>query len=139
VTDRDNSGQKHDGGLPPAFFKTMLSLGMNPEIVACIQDAREVLAFNLPESERGSFLSFDNFIRDKIAHYEWVSAGTISLSRHGFILVGGGEALPVTKEHNTERLTKALALRVRMLKACIDEMLTVFVAEARAWEATRAP
>jgi hypothetical protein len=77
-------------------------------------------------------------VRDKIAHYEWVQAGTINLTRHGFIMIGGGEALPPTTEHNTARLTEALALRVKMLKACIDEMLTVFVTEARAWEAKRA-
>lgn len=78
-------------------------------------------------------------VRDKIAHYEWVSAGTINLNRRGFILIGGGQEFPLTMEHNTARLTEALGAHVRMLKACIDEMLTAFVREARAWEATRAP
>ena len=77
-------------------------------------------------------------VRDKIAHYEWVPAGAINLNKHGFIVIGGGEALPFTMEHNTARLTLALAQRVQMLKACIDEMLTVFVTEVRAWEETRA-
>ena len=292
MTDRVNSRQGQRGGLPPEFAQTMRSLGMNPDIVACIEDAQAVLAFDLPEAERGSFLLFHDFItnpqprfitdwrnspdeerwylalvnglnlaarnayacvlyhlqrlsdlesevmerilkrsyadalgnsavgigntliwdfeyqafifayrrcldyltrglaaffkcefhsfsrlpkslknlkpesvanaladvhrkhsgnfafvmsdggkrsvRDKIAHYEWVSAGAINLNRHGFILIGGGEEFPLTMEHNTPRLTKALGVRVGMLKACIDEMLTVFVREAKAWEATRA-
>jgi hypothetical protein len=41
-------------------------------------------------------------------------------------------------KHNIARLTESLALRVQMLKACIDEMLTVFVTEARASEAAHA-
>jgi len=77
-------------------------------------------------------------VRDKIAHYEWVTAGTINLNRHGFILLGGGEGLNLTMDHNIARLTEALAERVRMLKACIDEMMRVFVAEARVWEEARA-
>jgi hypothetical protein len=78
-------------------------------------------------------------VRDRIAHREWVSAGVINLSSRGFILAGGGEALPFKREYNTASLAEALALRVQMLKACIDEMLTVFVTEAKAWEATRTP
>ena len=41
--------------------------------------------------------------------------------------------------HDAARLTETLGLRVRMLKACMDEMLTAFVTEVRAWEATRTP
>jgi hypothetical protein len=75
--------------------------------------------------------------RDKIAHYEWVPAGTINLSRSGFVLVGGGEDLQFMSGHNKAQLMEALALRVRMLKDCIDEMLNVFVAEARRWDTAR--
>ena len=80
-------------------------------------------------------------VRDQIAHYHPVSVGTINLSRHGFILFGGAEDLSASNEHNHDkaRLTEALVQRVRMLKDCIDEMLTVFVNEARAWDATRVP
>jgi hypothetical protein len=74
-------------------------------------------------------------VRDKIAHYEWVSVGIINLTRYGLVLVGGGEALNFTGNRPPPRLTEALASRTQMLKACIDEMLTVFVTEARAWEA----
>jgi hypothetical protein len=73
-------------------------------------------------------------VRDKIAHYEWVAGGGINLTRHGFVLIGGGEALSFTQEFNSTRLTEALESRVRMLKACIDEMLTVFAASARVWD-----
>lgn len=76
-------------------------------------------------------------VRDKIAHYEWINAGAINLNRFGFILMGGGENLPFTMEHNTMRLTEALSQRVRMLKDCIDELLTVFVTQARVWEMSR--
>ena len=291
MTDSGNSWQTKDGNFPPEIFQAMLNVTVNPEIVACVRDAQEVLACNLPESERKSFLIFHDFVtnpqprfitdwrsspreekwylalveglngatrnayacvhyhfqrlsklesdvmekiskrnyvallenatlgigntliwdfeyqafvfayrrcldyltrglaaffkqtfhsfselpkklrnqkpknvadaladvhgrhcvnlefvmsadgrrsvRDKIAHYEWVNAGVINLNRHGFTLVGGGEALPFTVEQNTARLTEALATRVRMLKACIDEMLATFVTEARVWEATR--
>ena len=92
---------------------------------------RENFAFVLSAGEKKS-------VRDRIAHYEWVHAGAINLNRYGLIVkLGGGEDLPFTMEHNTARLTEALALRVRMLKACIDEMLTVFVTEARAWDIER--
>lgn len=74
-------------------------------------------------------------VRDKIAHYEWITAGTINLTPHGFVLVGGGEALSFTGNQPPPLLTEVLASRTRMLKACVDEMLTVFVTEARAWEA----
>jgi hypothetical protein len=76
-------------------------------------------------------------VRDKIAHYEWVGVGIINLTRYGLVLVGGGEALNFTGNQPPPRLTEVLASRTRMLKACVDEMLTVFVTEARAWEAQR--
>jgi hypothetical protein len=73
-------------------------------------------------------------VRDKIAHYEWVDAGTINLTQNGFVLMGGGEALSFTQDFNSKRLAAALESRVRMLKAYINEMLMVFVASARVWD-----
>jgi hypothetical protein len=69
-------------------------------------------------------------IRDKITHYEWVSAATINLSKKGLVLAGGGESLQSTGQ----TLAEALDLRIQLLKACIDDMLTTFVAEAKAWD-----
>lgn len=106
-----------------------------PESVAIALDAvhkkhHRNFAFVMSDGEKKS-------VRDKIMHYDWVDAGAINLTRHGFILIGGGEALSFGMEFNRARLTEALARRIQMLKACIDDMLTVFVAEVRAWEAAR--
>lgn len=73
-------------------------------------------------------------VRDQIAHYFWVQAGTLNLSKNGFVMVGGGEELGPFGDNSYVRLTDALKVRVQNLKACIDEMLETFVTEARLWD-----
>ena len=69
----DQSDRPENNGLPPEFAQTMIRLGMTPEIVSCIQDAQEVLAFSLPVSDRRSFLIFHDFITNPQPRFitEW--------------------------------------------------------------------
>ncbi|MEJ7607537.1 MAG: hypothetical protein WKF37_15035 [Bryobacteraceae bacterium] len=59
--------------FPPDIFQTMLGLAMHPEIVGCVQDAQEVLAFDLPEADCKSFLLFHDFITNPQPQFisEW--------------------------------------------------------------------
>src|SRR5208282_4105564 len=56
-------------------LETLRNVATNPEIVGCIEDAREILAFDLPESERKSFLLFHDFITNPQPRFltEWRS------------------------------------------------------------------
>src|SRR5882762_8627422 len=56
-------------------FESMFATVMNPEIVGCINDARSILAFDLPPSECNSFLLFHDFITNPQPRFitEWRS------------------------------------------------------------------
>src|ERR1700722_9053288 len=62
MTNSDDPHQSRKEKFPSEIFSVMRNLGFNPEVVACIQDAQEVLAFNLPDPEREAFLHSHDFI-----------------------------------------------------------------------------
>jgi len=73
-------------------------------------------------------------VRDRIAHYEFVQAGSFNVSVKGVVLVGGGENLNLLGD--TKRtLTEILQSKSSNLQQCITEMLEVFIEEVARWEA----
>jgi hypothetical protein len=83
----------------------------------------ESLGFVLAEGRRS--------VRNRIAHYEFVSAGDINLTARGFFLLGGGEELSIFETSVGKRLAKALASRLERLHSCLDDMIDSFVEVAR--------
>jgi len=73
-------------------------------------------------------------VRDRIAHYEFVSAGYFSISSRGVSLHGGGENLNANIIDDVT-LAEALDIKTEALYQCIQEMLTVFIEAASTWEA----
>ncbi|ABD26534.1 hypothetical protein Saro_2095 [Novosphingobium aromaticivorans DSM 12444] len=73
-------------------------------------------------------------VRDKLAHYEAISAGFLNLSIRNGQLVGGGEELGLATGH-TISLSHALDRRVQDLRETVKDFLYTFVSEARKLEA----
>jgi hypothetical protein len=71
-------------------------------------------------------------VRNRIAHYDFVSAGCINMSARGFSLVGGGESLSVPSGSERTTLGEVLSDRLDRLHACVDDMIDSFVGAARA-------
>lgn len=69
-------------------------------------------------------------VRNRIAHYEFVSAGSINISRRGLMLVGGGEELRIGAAPSGAALDEVLAARLDQLHACVDDVLASFVSAA---------
>jgi hypothetical protein len=67
-------------------------------------------------------------VRDRIAHREFVPAGVLNISAHGFVLMGGGEELGLGA--TSELLGDVLTRRTEELFGCITELLSVLVSEA---------
>jgi hypothetical protein len=70
-------------------------------------------------------------VRNRIAHYEFVAAGVINLSRRGFVLFGGGEELGMPQGATEARLQDVLSGRLERLHACVADMIDSFVDAAR--------
>lgn len=70
-------------------------------------------------------------VRNRIAHYEFVAAGVINLSRRGFVLLGGGEGLGMPRGATEARLQDVLSSRLERLHACVADMIDSFVHAAR--------
>lgn len=85
--------------------------------------------FVLSEGERKS-------LRDKISHYEYVAVGTINLSQHGFVLVGGGEQLGLSHPTGAATLSEVLDSHVSNIKGCVREMVYRFVDAVRLEQST---
>lgn len=85
------------------------------------------LAFILAEGRQST--------RNRIAHYEFVAAGVINLSRRGFVLVGGGEELALPRGAGDVRLQDALNTRLERLHGCTEDMIDSFISAARTVEA----
>jgi len=64
------------------------------------------------------------------SHYEYVRAGTLNLSRHGFLMMGGGESLSF-QDRGERGLGAVIEKRADELHACIGDLLKTFVAAAR--------
>ncbi|MGF6162726.1 hypothetical protein ABIE16_002012 [Pseudomonas sp. 2725] len=74
-------------------------------------------------------------VRDRIAHYEFVSGGFFNVSSRGVFLLGGGEDL---NSHKIEEVSLAQTLdrKTEALYHCIQETLKAFIEAATIWEAT---
>lgn len=75
-------------------------------------------------------------VRDRIAHYEFVQAGTINLSSRGLVFVGGGENLNINFE-TSGLLSEVLEAKTIALHNCLSEMIYCFIKEANSWERGR--
>ena len=71
-------------------------------------------------------------VRNRIAHYEFVSAGTININAQGLRLVGGGEDMGMKHADRDARLNDILARRLARLHSCVDDMIDSFINAARA-------
>lgn len=80
------------------------------------QAFKEEFSFVLSSESRPS-------TRDRISHYEYVSAGVVNLTPQGFVLAGGGEDL----SRNTVHLTQVLSNRLISLCDCISQLIHAFV------------
>jgi hypothetical protein len=69
-------------------------------------------------------------IRDEIAHYSFVSAGSINLSSSGFMVAGGGEGL---EPFSGKSLSDAHKTRVDQLTKCLSDAIYVFTDALRAY------
>lgn len=70
-------------------------------------------------------------VRNRIAHYEFVSAGCINLSSRGFTFVGGGEDLRIKHATRDMGLQEVLDSRLTRLHTCVDDLIDSFVCAAR--------
>jgi hypothetical protein len=70
-------------------------------------------------------------VRNRVAHYEFVSAGCVNLTAQGFFLAGGGEELSLPEELRGARLGEVLSERIMQLHSCVDDMIDTFVGAAR--------
>jgi hypothetical protein len=86
----------------------------------------DALAYVLADGRRS--------VRNRIAHYEFVSAGNINVSARGFDVIGGGEELMMPGGPRSTTLAEALTTRLNLLHACVDDMIDVFVAVVRPHE-----
>jgi hypothetical protein len=71
-------------------------------------------------------------IRDKISHYEYVTAGCINLSQRGFMLAGGGEKLGIGSKNGSALLSEVLQRHVSSLRNCIRDCVNAYVDGMRA-------
>jgi hypothetical protein len=73
--------------------------------------------------------------RDRISHYGFVPAGVVNVSKHGFVMAGGGENLRWDLEKGPPPpLRHVLESRARHLQQCIDDLLDTFIDAARSYE-----
>lgn len=66
-------------------------------------------------------------VRDIISHYEYVSVGTINLSRRGIIIAGGGKNEFILYGEKNLLLSEVLGKQVSDLKLCIREFIYAYV------------
>lgn len=97
------------------------------KVASAISDAHarhtEQLAFVLEEGKRS--------VRNRIAHYEAVSAGCVNINRNGISLVGGGENLSPSGGSDQLMLAKVLEMRLADLHKCIEDVIDSFIEAAR--------
>ena len=69
--------------------------------------------------------------RDLISHYEYVSAGCLSIGPHGVILMGGGEQIGWNAISKDQTLTKLICDHRDLLQACIEGLLKTLIDSSR--------
>jgi hypothetical protein len=87
--------------------------------------------FVLSEGDRKS-------VRDRISHYEYVSAGSLNLNHRGLMVLGGGENLGFGPPHQAVLLSTMMDDHVKNLRSCVHQMIVRFVDCARIVEASQA-
>ncbi len=110
-----------------------LSLKRPPGVVKAIANVhkKHVAAFEFVMSEGG-----DPSVRDRIAHFEFVPAGTLNIRPDGAILVGGGENLNFFLGVDGEKamLANVIANKTAALHNCIEELISEFIRSVTIWE-----
>lgn len=76
--------------------------------------------FVLSDGERKS-------VRDIISHYEFVSVGTINLSKRGIVIAGGGKNEFIIYGEGNMLLSEVLQKQVSDLRLCIREFIYTYV------------
>jgi hypothetical protein len=114
-------------------FRTLpksLSKSKTPDVASALSKAHarhvDALAFVLAEGRHS--------VRNRIAHYDFVSAGCINLNARGFFLLGGGEELAISDSSTVTTLASAFAERLARLHTCVDDMIDSFIQSACARE-----
>jgi hypothetical protein len=72
-------------------------------------------------------------VRDRIAHYEFVEAGSVTVSADGIMLFGGGENFML----DSCNMTNALHKKTEALHSCITEVLSTFIRTSATLEANK--
>ena len=106
------------------FPKSIANVKSTPEIAAALTEAHarhiHELDFILAEGRKS--------VRNRIAHWEYVSAGSVNLTADGFFLVGGPENLNRWfRKVPPDKLDDAIAGRLKSLHACVGDMIDTFV------------
>jgi hypothetical protein len=104
--------------FPKSIAKTRF-----PEVAASLTEAH---ARHVPQLEF-VLAPGRKSVRHRIAHYEFVSAGTVNLGADGFFLVGGPEDPCWLPSDNIVNLNKALDGRLDSLHECVDDMIDTFL------------
>jgi len=73
-------------------------------------------------------------VRDRIAHYEFVTAGCVNISEKGVSIAGGGENLNDKWYDPNSSLADVLCPKTEILYDCIAEMIRTFVQTASEWD-----
>ena len=110
-----------------SFPDAIAKMKKSPYVAAALVQAHarhvDQLAFVLAEGRRS--------VRNRVAHYEFVSAGCVNLTAQGFFLAGGGEELRLPEKLRGARLSEVLSERIMQLHSCVDDMVDTFVEAAR--------
>ncbi|MCK9739514.1 hypothetical protein [Pseudomonas syringae] len=110
-----------------------LSLKRPSGVVEAIANVhkKHMAAFEFVMSEGG-----DPSVRDRIAHFEFVPAGTLNLRPDGAILLGGGEDLNFFESGGNEKsmLANVITSKTIALHNCIAELISEFIRAVTAWE-----
>ncbi len=108
------------------FPKSIANVKSTPEIAAALTEAHarhiHELDFILAQGRKS--------VRNRIAHWEFVSTGSMNLTADGFFLVGGPENLnwpPRVENPRSDKLNDAIAGRLESLHACVGDMIDTFV------------
>lgn len=110
-----------------SFPDTIAKMKKSPNVATALVQAHtrhvDQLGFVLADGRRS--------VRNRVAHYEFVSAGCVNLTAQGFFLAGGGEELSLPEELRGARLGEVLSERIMQLHSCVDDMIDTFVGAAR--------
>ncbi|MBP1473510.1 hypothetical protein J7I44_04315 [Frateuria sp. MAH-13] len=102
------------------FLEKLTPIEVSAPLIEVHQRYVPNFEFVLSDGERKS-------LRDRISHYGYVQAGTVNLSRRGFLLAGGGENLGSGGAHGSATLSEVLDAHVKNLRGCLRDMILCYV------------